>query len=134
MSGSQSGGNQSVDAVSQDAQVGRLIIGSWTEFLIERLVWLAGISTIILVGLIFYFLVIRPQSKKQREHEKMLQAVGKGDDIITAGGLHGRVTDVTDDLLTVEIGKLKGERMRVKVARGKIETVVKADTEKAEGS
>ena len=72
---------------------------------------------------IFYFLVIRPQSKKQREHEKMLQTIDKGDDVITAGGLHGKVTGVTDDVLTIEIGNVKGERLRVKVARAKIENV-----------
>jgi len=52
----------------------------------------------------------------------MLKAIEKGDDIVTTGGLHGKVTGVTDDVLTVEIAVLKGERVRVKVSRSAIES------------
>ena len=78
------------------------------------------------IFLIFYFLLIRPQSKRQREQEDMLKAIEKGDSVVTAGGLHGKVTGVTDDVLTLDIGAVKSDRMRVKVARGRIESVVKA--------
>jgi preprotein translocase subunit YajC len=74
---------------------------------------------------IFYFLLIRPQQKKQREQETMLKSIEKGDDVITAGGLHGKVIGVTDDVLTVEIAAIKGERVRVKVSRTRIDSVVK---------
>lgn len=75
---------------------------------------------------IFYFLVIRPQSKRQREQESMLKGIEKGDGIVTSGGIHGKVTGLTDDVLTVEIAALKGERVRIKVSRGKVESVTKA--------
>jgi preprotein translocase subunit YajC len=78
------------------------------------------------IFLIFYFLLIRPQQKKQRVLDDMLKAIDRGDDVVTAGGLHGKVVGVTDDVLTLEIAVLKGERVRVKVARGKIESVQKA--------
>ena len=74
------------------------------------------------IFLIFYFLLIRPQQKRQREHEEMLKAVEKGDEVVTAGGLHGKVVGTTDDTLTLEIAALKGERVRVKVARSKIDS------------
>lgn len=77
------------------------------------------------IFLIFYFLLIRPQQKRQREHDEMLKALEKGDSIVTAGGLHGTVVGITDDTLTVEIAALKGERVRVKVARGKVESRAK---------
>ena len=77
------------------------------------------------IFLIFYFLLIRPQQKRQREHDQMLKALEKGDAIVTAGGLHGTVVGITDDTLTVEIAALKGERVRVKVARGKVESRAK---------
>ena len=77
------------------------------------------------IFLIFYFLLIRPQQKRQREHDTMLKALEKGDSVVTAGGLHGTVVGVTDDTLTVEIAALKGERVRVKVARAKIESRTK---------
>jgi preprotein translocase subunit YajC len=79
----------------------------------------------IAIFMIFYFLLIRPQQKRQREQEELIGAVEKGDDIVTVGGLHGKVVGVTDDVLTVEIAALKGERVRVKVSRAKVESVAK---------
>lgn len=79
----------------------------------------------IAIVLIFYFLVIRPQQRRQKEHEKMLSAIEKGDQVVTAGGLHGKVTGLTDDVLTLEIAALKGERVRVKVSRARVDSVVK---------
>ncbi len=81
---------------------------------------------IILITLIFYFLLIRPQKQKQKQLEAMIKAIEKGDNVVTSGGLHGKVTGVTDDVLTLDIGGVKGERLKVKVARGRIEHVDKA--------
>lgn len=78
------------------------------------------------IFLIFYFLFIRPQQKKQRAQEQMLKGIDKGDDVVTSGGLHGKVVGTTDDVLTLEIAALKGERVRVKVSRAKIDSVQKA--------
>ena len=69
---------------------------------------------------IFYFLLIRPQQKKQKEHQKMLAALQKGDDVITAGGIQGKITGVADNVLTIEIA----EKVRVKVKREFITSVV----------
>lgn len=52
---------------------------------------------------IFYFLLIRPQQKKAKEHKTLLDALKKGDNVITAGGVHGKVTAVDDTLATVEV-------------------------------
>ena len=75
---------------------------------------------------IFYFLLIRPQQKRQREQEKMIKSVAKGDNVVTTGGLHGKVTGVTDEVLTLEIAAVKGERVRVKLARSRVDSVTKA--------
>jgi preprotein translocase subunit YajC len=88
---------------------------------------------IILITGIFYFLLIRPQQKKQKKLEAMIKAVVKGDNVVTTGGLHGKVTGVTDDVLTLDIGGVKGERVKVKVARARIEHV-DAATKKDDGS
>ena len=56
----------------------------------------------IIIG-IFYVLIIRPQQKQQKQRAALIAAVKKGDQIITVGGIHGRVTGVADSLLTVEI-------------------------------
>jgi preprotein translocase subunit YajC len=76
--------------------------------------------------LIFFFLVIRPQQKRQREQDTMLKSAEKGDTVVTSGGLHGKVTGATDDVLTVEIATLKGgDRVRVKVNRASVQSVTK---------
>lgn len=65
-----------------------------------------ALSLIILLavfGGIFYFLLIRPQRKKQQEHEDLVSSLEKGDEIITAGGIHGSVTEVMDEDLLIEI-------------------------------
>jgi preprotein translocase subunit YajC len=78
------------------------------------------------IFLIIYFLLIRPQARRQKEHEKMLAALGKGDRVVTAGGLHGVVTGAEKDVLTLEIAALKGERVRVKVDRARVERRLEA--------
>ena len=78
---------------------------------------------IILITGIFYLLLIRPQQKKQKKLESMIKAIDKGDNVVTTGGLHGKVIGVTDDVLTLDIGGVKGERLKVKVARARIEQV-----------
>jgi preprotein translocase subunit YajC len=78
---------------------------------------------------IFYFLLIRPQQRKQKEHENLLKAIGKGDRVVTSGGIHGVVTGTAEDVLTLEIANLKGERVRIKVDRGRIDRRI----EKAKG-
>lgn len=75
----------------------------------------------VLVFAIFYLLLIRPQNKQRQEHQKMLASVDKGDEVVTAGGLHGRVVGTADEVLTLEIANVKGERVRVKVDRKSIE-------------
>ena len=52
---------------------------------------------------IFYFLLIRPQQKKAKEHKALLEAIKKGDNVITAGGVHGKITAVDDGIVTLEI-------------------------------
>ena len=81
------------------------------------------------IFLIFYFLLIRPQQRKQKERDNLLKAVGKGDRVVTAGGIHGVVTGESEDVLTLEIANLRGERVRIKVDRGRIDRRI----EKAKG-
>jgi preprotein translocase subunit YajC len=71
---------------------------------------------LILMFVIFYFLLIRPQQKKQKQHREMIGNLKKGDRVITTGGLYGRITGITDTVVTLEIS----EKVRVKVARGNV--------------
>jgi preprotein translocase subunit YajC len=73
-----------------------------------------------LIFLIFYFLLIRPQQKRQKEQEAMLKAISKGDRVVTTGGLHGEVIGTAEDVLTLDIGTQKGQ-LKVKVERSRVE-------------
>lgn len=71
------------------------------------------ITIIIFVVLIavFWLFLIRPQQKKQKDHQKMLSAIGKGDEVITSGGVLGRVKELGDQFLTLEVAQ--GVELRV---------------------
>jgi preprotein translocase subunit YajC len=58
---------------------------------------------LIIIFVIFYFLLIRPQSKRAKEHREMVGKLGKGDEVVTNGGILGKVTDLDENYLTVEI-------------------------------
>lgn len=80
-----------------------------------------------LIFVIFYVLVMRPQQRQQKERDEAIKAAVKGDRIVTAGGLHGVVSGVADDTLTVEIARVKGgAKVEVEVSRSGITSVVKA--------
>jgi preprotein translocase subunit YajC len=67
---------------------------------------------------IFYFLLIRPQVKRQREHTAMISKLGKGDEVITRGGIIGKITGVSDDgVLVIELQ----EKVRVRIPRAYVE-------------
>jgi preprotein translocase subunit YajC len=84
----------------------------------------------ILIGLIFYFLVIRPQNKQQRGHDDALKSAGKGDLVVTRGGIHGKIVGVDDNTFSVEIGIVKGSALKVSVDKDKIEKITKAGADK----
>jgi preprotein translocase subunit YajC len=74
---------------------------------------LTSFMPFILIFVVFYFLLIRPQQKNQKEHQKMLEGLKKGDAVITAGGLLGRIIEVKEDVMIVDLGETK-----VNVPRG----------------
>ncbi len=81
---------------------------------------------LILIFVVFYFLLIRPQQKKAKQHQEFLNNLKKGARVITSGGIHGRITGITDSVVTLEIA----DGVRIKVNRGAI-LGTDSDTEKA---
>ena len=80
------------------------------------------ISFFIMLGVlfaIFYFLIFRPQQKKQKEINDMLANLRHGDMVITSGGIHGKITALTDAIVTLEIA----EKVRIKVSKSAITSV-----------
>ncbi|MFH2092867.1 MAG: preprotein translocase subunit YajC [Pseudomonadota bacterium] len=81
---------------------------------------IASFLPIIILFAIFYFLLIRPQQKKAKEHREMVANLKKGMRIITSGGIHGTITTVEDNTVGVEIA----EKVKIKIGRGNIAMVV----------
>jgi len=75
----------------------------------------AFLPLIIIFG-IFYFLLIRPQQRKAKQHREVLSSLKKGDRVVSSGGLHGVITGLSDDVVTVEISP----KVRVKITRSSI--------------
>lgn len=82
---------------------------------------LAQLAPLVLMFAAMYFLLIAPQRKKQKEHEKMLTQLQPGDEVVTTGGIYGTITSVKEDRFIVRIG----ENSKVEVGKGFISTVVK---------
>ena len=75
---------------------------------------------LILMFVIFYFLLIRPQQKKAKEHQNMINNLKKGDRIITSGGIHGAITSLDDTTVTLEIA----DSVKIKISRGNVGTAL----------
>ncbi len=94
---------------------------------------LVQFAPLILIFGVFYFLIIRPQQKKAKQHQQMLSELKKGDDVVTNGGILGRITGIKDDEVTVQVQE--GVRLRVLRSavsgRGKTADSAKADAVKS---
>jgi preprotein translocase subunit YajC len=82
---------------------------------------------------IFYLLVIRPQQKQQREREAFLQTAAKGDDVVTQGGIHGKVSAVDNDVLEVEVARIRGEKVKLRISLNKVDQLTKAGKAESTG-
>jgi preprotein translocase subunit YajC len=90
----------------------------------------SGVMPIVMMVLfvgVFYFLLIRPQQKKAREHQAMVSKLATGDEVVTNGGMLGRVTDVGDTFVTLEIA----DGVRVKIQRFQISGLMPKGTLKS---
>lgn len=81
----------------------------------------------VILFVVFYFLLIRPQSKRAKAHKVMVEAVGKGDEVVTQGGLYGKVTEVNEEYLQVKLA----DNVEVKVQRGAITSLLPKGTIKS---
>lgn len=72
----------------------------------------------------FYFVIIRPQSKRQKEVKAMIEALNKGDEVVTSGGLVGRITDVSDQYLTLQVASVGGQPVSVSIQRSSVTTLL----------
>ena len=81
---------------------------------------ITSLVPLIIMFAIFYFLLIRPQQKKAKEHKALLEALKKGDLVVTAGGMHGKVTAVEETIVTLEVAN----GVNIKFNKGHIAAIV----------
>jgi preprotein translocase subunit YajC len=84
---------------------------------------LVSLLPLVLVFVIFYFLLIRPQQKKVREHKEMLEKLKKNDEVVTSGGIYGKVIALTDSVVTLEVAP----NVRIRVSRPQVASLVKGE-------
>jgi len=82
---------------------------------------------LIIIFAVFYFLLIRPQMKRAKEHKNLVAALAKGDEVVTNGGLLGKIVDLSDAFVTVEIA----DNVRVKLQRQAVASVMPKGTIKS---
>ena len=75
-----------------------------------------GIIMLVVMFAIFYFLLIRPQQKRAKQHKELVENLKAGDQVVTAGGIHGKIVAVQDSLVTLEIAS----NVRIKISRSSI--------------
>jgi preprotein translocase subunit YajC len=88
---------------------------------------LTSLLPLVLIFVVFYFLLIRPQTKRAKEHKAMVAALAAGDEVVTSGGILGRITEAGEQFLTVEVA----EGVRVKVQRHTVTSVLPKGTLKS---
>ena len=77
---------------------------------------MGALLPLLLMFLVFYILLIRPQQKRTKQHKEFLDSLKKGDEVITSGGIFGKVTGITENVVTLEVA----DKVRIKVQRGNI--------------
>ena len=89
-------------------------------------------SLILPIGLVvlFYFFLIRPQSKRQKEHRKMVADLQKGEEVLTTGGILGKITNINDDFITLEISK----GVEINIQRMAVQSIMPKGTIKEQNS
>jgi len=82
---------------------------------------------LIVIFAVFYFMLIRPQMKRSKEHRQLVSQLGKGDEVVTNGGLLGRITDVSESFVTLEIA----DNVKIKLQRQAVTNVMPKGTIKS---
>lgn len=96
----------------------------------EQLAAIVQFVPLILLFVIFYFVLIRPQKKKEKKLRDMIAAIKTGDEVVTIGGIHGKVTRIKDDVFVIESG-IGTTKSYITIDRGSVSRVNKVSTDTA---
>ncbi|HTT12163.1 MAG TPA: preprotein translocase subunit YajC [Burkholderiaceae bacterium] len=92
---------------------------------------LTSVGFMALIFVVFYFLMIRPQSKRQKEHKSMVEGLGKGDEVLTAGGMIGKITDISEQYMTVQVASVDGKPVEIAMQRSAVQALLPKGTMKS---
>jgi len=108
------------DALAQAAPAAQGGEGAWTSIIF-----------MVLIFAVFYFMLIRPQVKRQKEQKAMIEALNKGDEVMTAGGIVGRITEMSDQFITLQVAAVDGKPVEVAMQRSAVQTLLPKGTMKS---
>lgn len=94
----------------------------------EQLQTLVSFIPMILIFVVFYFILIRPQKKKEKKLREMIAAIKLGDEVVTIGGIHGKVTRIKDDVFVIESG-IGTTKSYLTIERGSVSRVTKVSSD-----
>lgn len=90
-----------------------------------------SIGFMVLIFVVFYFMLIRPQVKRQKEHKSMVEALNKGDEVVTAGGIVGKITDMAEGYITLQVASVNGQPVQLSMQRAAVQTLLPKGTVKS---
>ena len=108
------------DALAQTAPAAQGGEGAWTSIIF-----------MVLIFAVFYFLLIRPQVKRQKEHKALVEGLNKGDEVMTAGGIIGKITELTDQYVTLQVAAVDGKPVELAMQRSAVQTLLPKGTMKS---
>lgn len=82
------------------------------------------ILPLLLIFVVFWFFLIRPQQKRQKEHQKMVEALTRGDEVVTAGGLSGRISSVEEQTIGLQVAEVDGKPVVIRLQRSSVQMVL----------
>ena len=86
--------------------------------------FLVQVVPLIVIFAVFWFFLIRPQQKRQKEHMKMCEALAKGDEVLTSGGLSGRIESVEEQAILLQVASVDGRPVTVRMQRAAVQAVL----------
>ena len=89
-----------------------------------------SIFFMVAIFVVFYFLMIRPQVKRQKEQKAMVEALSKGDEVLTAGGLIGKITELGDQYITLQVATINDKAVEIALQRSAVQTLLPKGTMK----
>mgnify|MGYP000451112882 CR=1 FL=1 len=92
---------------------------------------MTSILFMVLIFVVFYFLLIRPQQKRQKEHKALIDGLNKGDEVLTAGGIVGKITDLSDQYMTLQVASVDNKPVEISMQRQAVQMLLPKGTMKS---